>query len=79
MTVLAPRNRKKLTVLAERRRLAFKGDEIRRTPLLVPSFSSKGFVNVQHNIDFSSESMDDAALISAYDLHYAKLKLPEKE
>ena len=77
MTVRAPRSQRKPTVLAERRSLAFKGTEVRRTPLLVPSFSSKGFVSVQHNIDYSSESMDDAALISAYDLHYAKLALPE--
>jgi hypothetical protein len=43
---------------------------------LVPSFSSKGFPDVEKIIEYSSEIIDGPALISAYDLHYEKISPP---
>jgi hypothetical protein len=42
----------------------------------VPSFSSKGFPDVQKIVEYSSELIDGVTLISAYDLHYKKV-LPD--
>ena len=47
-----------------------------RTPLLVPSFSSKGFPDVDKIIRTTSEVLDGPALVSAYDLHYEHVKPP---
>lgn len=63
-------------MLSARRSIRLNGDEIERTPLLVPSFSSKGFKHAQKIVDYSSELIDSAALISAYDMHY-KLVSPD--
>lgn len=63
-------------MLAKRRTLTMNGVEIERTPLLVPSFSSKGFPDVQKIIEYSSEVIDGPTLVSAYDLHYQKIKPP---
>jgi hypothetical protein len=52
------------------------GIEIERTPLLVPSFSSKGFPDVHKIIEYSSEVIDGPTLVSAYDLHYGKIEAP---
>ena len=60
-------------MLAARRAINFRGQEVERTPLLVPSFSSKGFPDVQKIIEYSSELIDGVTLISAYDLHYGKV------
>jgi len=53
------------------------------TPLLVPSFSSKGFgagragaKEVGKLLDVSKEQLTDAMLISAYDLHYGHIRTP---
>ena len=63
-------------MLAKKRSLWLDGVEIERTPLLVPSFSSKGFPNVQKIIEYSSELLDNVALVSAYDLHYGNVRPP---
>lgn len=63
-------------MLAKRRRLLMNGAEVERTPLLVPSFSSKGFPDVQKIIEYSSEIIDGPTLVSAYDLHYEKIRPP---
>jgi hypothetical protein len=63
-------------VLAKRRVLRLNGDEVERTPLLVPSFSSKGFPEVAKTIEYMSELIDSAALVSAYDVHYKKIEAP---
>ncbi len=63
-------------VLAKRRSLKHNGREIDRTPLLIPSFSSKGFPDIDKIIKYSSELIDGVTLISAYDLHYGKIKPP---
>jgi hypothetical protein len=43
------------------------------TPLLVPSFSSRGFPNLSVLYDFLSSEVPEASLISAYDLHHRSL------
>jgi hypothetical protein len=63
-------------MLAKRRSLKHNGREIDRTPLLIPSFSSKGFPDIDKIIKYSSELIEGVALISAYDLHYGKIKPP---
>lgn len=63
-------------MLAKRRALILDGQEVARTPLLVPSFSSKGFPDVAKIVQYSSELIDDATLVSAYDLHYGKICPP---
>ena len=63
-------------MLAKRRALKLNGQEIERTPLLIPSFSSKGFPDVRKIIEYSSGIIDGVMLISAYDLHYGEIKPP---
>jgi hypothetical protein len=63
-------------MLARRRSLKFKGVEIERTPLLVPSFSSKGFPEVTEILQYCSELIVGPILISAYDLHYQTINPP---
>jgi hypothetical protein len=63
-------------MLAKRRALKLNGEEIERTPLLIPSFSSKGFPDIDKIIEYSSEVIDGATLVSAYDLHYGKINPP---
>jgi hypothetical protein len=47
------------------------------TPLLVPSFSSKGFHDIKHLHEYVSEHIPDTSLISAYDVYHEKI-LEEK-
>ena len=47
-----------------------------RTPLLVPSFSSKGFPEVAGIIKMAEEFIEGPMLISAYDLHYKHITPP---
>lgn len=49
---------------------------IERTPLLIPSFSSKGFPEVKKIIDYSKEVITDVILVSAYDLFYQNISPP---
>jgi hypothetical protein len=63
-------------MLAKRRHLVLNGEQIERTPLLVPSFSSKGFPDVNKIVQFSSELITDVMLVSAYDLHYGLVSAP---
>jgi hypothetical protein len=63
-------------MLAKRRALRLGGAEVERTPLLVPSFSSKGFPEVQKIIKTTEEVIEGVTLISAYDLHYKLIKPP---
>jgi hypothetical protein len=51
-------------MLAKKRALKRGGQEIERTPLLVPSFSSKGFPEVNKTIKFCAELFDSATLVS---------------
>jgi hypothetical protein len=63
-------------MLAKKRALKRNGQEIERTPLLVPSFSSKGFPEIKKTVKYCSELIEGATLISAYDLHYEKIEPP---
>lgn len=63
-------------MLASSRTISLNGEVIERTPLLVPSFSSKGFPEVQEIIQFSAGIIDSAALVSAYDLSHGHIKAP---
>jgi hypothetical protein len=63
-------------VFAKRRGFYRDGKEIIRTPLLLPSFSSKGFPEVQSILETTSEVIDSEILISAYDLHHNNLQGP---
>ena len=50
-----------------------------KTPLLVPSFSSKALVDVDRLFEELSPSITECFLISAYDLHYNLIQLPAYE
>jgi hypothetical protein len=63
-------------MLAKRRALQLHGEAIERTPLLVPSFSSKGFPEIQKIVETTSEVVEGTTLVSAYDLHYKNLAQP---
>lgn len=63
-------------MLAKRRGLLLNGIEVARTPLLVPSFSSKGFPEVAKIIQTTSEVIDGEILISAFDLKNHKIEPP---
>jgi hypothetical protein len=63
-------------MLSLRRSIKVNGVEVERTPLLIPSFSSKGFPDVKKIIGYCSELIDGPALVSAYDLHYKKIDPP---
>jgi hypothetical protein len=63
-------------MLAKRRGFYRDGREVIRTPLLLPSFSSKGFPDVQNILQATQEVIDGELLVSAYDLHHKKLTGP---
>jgi hypothetical protein len=63
-------------MLAKKRVLTMKGDEIARTPILVPSFSSKGFPEVDKIVRTSEEFIEGEMLLSAYDLHHKHIDGP---
>ncbi|PES34757.1 hypothetical protein CN497_19290 [Priestia megaterium] len=47
------------------------------TPILVPSFSSKGFPHVKELHSYLKEKLTEVSLISTYDLHYEYLELDQ--
>lgn len=63
-------------MLARRRIIRIDGVEVERTPLLIPSFSSKGFPDAEKVIATTSEVIDGPALVSAYDLWHKKITPP---
>lgn len=63
-------------MLARRRGFYRDGKEVIRTPLLLPSFSSKGFPHVQKILETSEEFIPGEILISAYDVHHGLLTGP---
>jgi hypothetical protein len=62
--------------LAARRSISLNQQEVDRTPLLVPSFSSKGFPDISKILSVNSELISGPVLVSAYDLHYANIQPP---
>jgi len=64
-------------VLAARRVLRLNGEEVAATPILVPSFSSKGIaVDVKKAVEWAEQFIDGPTLVSAYDLYYKKITPP---
>lgn len=63
-------------MLAKRRGFYRDGKEVIRTPLLLPSFSSKGFPEVNEIILATSERIEGPCLVSAYDLFHKKIEGP---
>ena len=63
-------------MLAKRRGFYSEGKEVIRTPLLLPSFSSKGFPQIQNILEATQEVIDGEILVSAYDLHHKTLTGP---
>lgn len=62
-------------MLARRRRVGPPELDL-QTPMLVPSFSSKGFPDVKNVVEVTSEVIDGPALFSAYDIHYGYIAPP---
>ena len=62
-------------MLAKRRALNHNGKEIARTPLLVPSFSSR-VPEIDKILKASEEFVAGPLLVSAYDIHYHKITPP---
>lgn len=63
-------------MLAKRRHLRIGQKVTVKTPLLLPSFSSKGFPNVKKMLKASEEYISDEVLISAYDIHHGMIEPP---
>lgn len=64
-------------MLARRRYLKIDGKEIERTPLLVPSFSSKGFPEIGKILETAEEFIEGPILVSAYDIFYGNISVPD--
>jgi hypothetical protein len=63
-------------MLASRRFLRIGNAPSIRTPLLLPSFSSKGFPNVAKILQTMEEYISEEVLVSAYDVHYGHITPP---
>jgi hypothetical protein len=60
-------------MLAKKRFLNQKEEELEETPLLIPAFSSKAFPEIKKIFKTMEEFIDGPILISAYDIHHIKL------
>lgn len=60
-------------MIAKRRGFYREGKEVIRTPLLLPSFSSKGFPEINNIFRATEEVIDAEILVSAYDIHHGYL------
>lgn len=63
-------------MLAQRRSICLNGAEIVRTPLLVPSFSSKGFPDIKNIFIICEQVITESLLVSAYDVIDKLYELP---
>ena len=61
-------------MLTAARSIKVDGVEIAKTPAVVPSFSSKGFIDVADIVETLSETITDCALFSAYDIAHGHIK-----
>ena len=57
-------------MFARRSKIVLGTQTIAETPLLLPSFSSKGFPQVRQIMNLMAEFITSPILISAYDVHY---------
>ena len=60
-------------MLAARRPIFFKETKVADAPLIVPSFSSKGFTNIKAIMKSMSEYITESSLVSLYDIHYGHI------
>lgn len=66
-----------LSQLARSLDLAIRGEPINvRTPLLIPSFSSKALVDIRPVFEALQASITESLLISAYDIFYDRINAP---
>lgn len=63
-------------MLTKVRDLRIGGNTIARTPAIIPSFSSKGFPEVEKIVESLSQVITESALVSAYDFSYKFLATP---
>lgn len=63
-------------MLAKRRLLKLGGDLDRKTPILLPSFSSKGFPKIKKILEVMEEYIYEEILVSAYDVHFGLVDPP---
>src|SRR6185312_17346686 len=63
-------------MVAKRRLLKIGEAPAIKTPLLLPSFSSKGFPKVAKMLETMEEYISDELLVSAYDIHHKALNPP---
>lgn len=63
-------------MLAKLRELRIDGSVVASTPAIVPSFSSKGFPEVEKIVQSLSQVITESALVSAYDFSYKFLATP---
>src|SRR5437762_14241497 len=61
-------------MLVGRRSVNLHGRKVIETPLLIPSFSSKGFPEVKQLIDVMAQYITESTLVSAYDIHHGFIK-----
>lgn len=59
-------------MLARKLKIRLNGLEVGETPILVPSFSSRANIDVRKMIDSMSETINEAILISGYDVFHSK-------
>jgi len=57
-------------MFARRSKIVLAGQVVAETPLLLPSFSSKGFPQVRGIMNLMAEFITSPILVSAYDIHY---------
>lgn len=65
-------------MLARQRDVRINGKSVAQTPILLPSFSSKGLVpgSLKAIIQFAEGLISEETLISAYDLYHCEIALP---
>ncbi len=63
-------------MLAAKRKILSGGSTIAKTPLLIPSFSSKGYPNLIDLILTAERFVSEVTLISAYDIFYHRIEPP---
>lgn len=70
MVVVYPAKIEGILVFARRSKIILGTHAVAETPLLLPSFSSKGFLQVRQVMDLMAEFITSPILISAYDVYY---------
>ncbi len=66
------------SLIAKQRDLRINGKRVAQTPILLPSFSSKGLApgSLKAVMQFAEGLISEEALVSAYDIHHGEIELP---